>query len=112
MRHGNYEETRAENVEAYDSKGTTIRTFITKDEAPHFMMRRFEIAPGGVIGLHGHPEEHEIYILQGEVILTDEKGNRERIKKDEFVFVPPNEKHGYINEGDETVAFICVIPKL
>jgi quercetin dioxygenase-like cupin family protein len=112
MRHDYYEKTKAENVEAYDSKGATIRTFITKDDAPHFMMRRFEIEPGGIIGLHEHPEEHEIYILQGEVILIDEKANKELVKKDEFVFVPANEKHGYINEGDERVAFICVIPKL
>ena len=112
MRHNHYEETKAETVDAYGSKGTTIRTFISRDEAPHFMMRRFEIAPGGSIGLHGHPEEHEIYILQGEVILTDGAGNRVRAGKDEFVFVPANEMHGYINEGNETVAFICVIPKL
>jgi len=111
MKHFHYYEAEENAVTDYNSKKTAIRVFITKEEAPNFIMRRFEIKPGGVIGVHAHPAEHEIYVLSGEMYLTDDKGKKEKVGKDEFIYVPPNEPHGYVNESKETAIFICVIPK-
>ncbi|NHJ12842.1 MAG: cupin domain-containing protein [Candidatus Thorarchaeota archaeon] len=74
-------------------------------------MRHFEIKPGGIIPLHSHDEEHEIFVLQGQAKML---GEIEQIaKKDDIVFVPPNIEHGYDNtEGNEPFRFICVIPLL
>ncbi len=75
-------------------------------------MRIFEIAPGGKIPLHHHPEEHEIFVLQGQATLLSENGTKIG-KKDDVIFIPPNEPHGYDNtEGKEPFRFICVIPLL
>ncbi|MHA1370484.1 MAG: cupin domain-containing protein [Promethearchaeota archaeon] len=112
MKHYHYKERELKPVSLYNSKNTTIRILADADDVPNFIMRRFEIAPGGSIGVHSHLEEHEIYILEGEVVLIDDKGNRETVKKDEYVWIPPLESHGYLNEKDEHVVFICVIPKL
>ena len=111
MKHFDYDSVTPEQVSDYDSKGTTIRRFIKPDEAPHFIMRRFELEPGGKIGVHSHDAEHEIYVLKGELNLIDESGNKSRVKKDEFIYVPPNEPHGYSNESYDVAAFICVVPK-
>ena len=109
----NYKEVKEEDVTKANSTKTTIRWLLTKEDgAINFTMRRFEIKPGGEIGLHKHPEEHEIYILQGTGCLYDEQGSSIEVKSGDVVFVPPDELHGYKNEGNESLAFICVIPYL
>ncbi|MHA1821869.1 MAG: cupin domain-containing protein [Promethearchaeota archaeon] len=111
MKHFHYYESEENKVYDYHSKKTTIRVFIDKNEAPNFIMRRFEIKPGGQIGVHSHPYEHEIYILKGELYLLGDSDKKELVTADEFVYIPPNEPHGYLNEGSKVAAFICVIPK-
>ena len=111
MKHFHYTEIDEKKVDAFGSTETSIRVFISEEEAPNFIMRRFEIKSLGQIGVHSHNWEHEIFILNGEVVLINENGDREKVSSGEFVFIPPNEPHGYINEGNETVAFICMIPK-
>jgi len=60
----NYLDVPGEEVNMADSKGATIRWLITeKDGVLTYTMRRFDIKKGGKIGLHDHPEEHEIYVL-------------------------------------------------
>ena len=61
--------------------------------------------------MHNHPEEHEIYILSGEIEVITEK---EKIlaKQDDVLYVAPDEVHGYKNKGDKTVSFLCVVPYL
>jgi quercetin dioxygenase-like cupin family protein len=111
MQHFKYDTVEASPVTNYDSQGTTIRVFISKDDAPNYIMRRFDMEPGGSIDVHSHPEEHEIYVLFGELQLVDGEGNRDTVKADEFVFIPPEEPHGYVNESQQPAVFICVIPK-
>ena len=74
-------------------------------------MRIFEIAPGGIIPLHNHIEEHEIFVLNGKAKIIGDLGGI--AKKDDVIFVPSNEPHGYDNtEGKDIFRFICVIPIL
>ncbi len=111
MKHFSYAEAPASPVNDYGSTGTTIRVLIDKETAPNFIMRRFEIEPGGHIGVHSHPAEHEIFVLQGELLLVGGDGTKTLVRDGEFVFVPPNEPHGYENMSVKPAAFICVIPK-
>lgn len=108
-----YIDVEEQNVTDYGSTETTIRWLITKekDGAPNFALRRFEVQPGGEIGMHNHPQEHEIYILSGEIEVITEK---EKIlaKQDDVLYVAPDEVHGYKNRGDKTVNFLCVVPYL
>jgi quercetin dioxygenase-like cupin family protein len=86
-----YHERDVLDVDLKGSKNVTVRWLIGKRSgALNYAMRLFEIAPGGIVPLHDHDEEHEI-----------------------VVFVPPNEPHGYDNtDGTEVFRFICVIPLL
>ena len=72
MKHFHYSEIDEKKVDVYGSTGTTIRVFISEEEAPNFIMRRFEIKPLGQIGVHSHDWEHEIFILQGNVVLIND----------------------------------------
>ncbi len=108
-----YTDVEENSVTDYGSTKTTIRWLITKenDGAPRFTLRRFEIQPGGQIGIHHHPQEHEIYCLtgKGEVFTQTEKV---MMSKDDVIYVPPEEPHGYKNIGKEPFIFLCVIPYL
>jgi quercetin dioxygenase-like cupin family protein len=108
----NYKEREVIEVDMAGSKNATVRWLIGKRTgAINYAMRLFEIAPGGIIPLHSHDEEHEIFILNGKAkLLGDIEGYA---KKDDVVFIPPNIPHGYDNtKGTDSFRFICVIPLL
>ena len=90
--------------------GVIKREVITADDgAPNFCMRVFEVEPDSSTPSHSHSWEHEVFILSGRGIAVGEQG-KTQITKDSVVFVPPDEKHCFINNGSEILRFICVIP--
>jgi len=107
---GRFNERPEEKVTQYGSTGTTIRWLINRDNgARTFAMRRFVVQPSGEIPLHAHEADHEIYILAGEGIAYTRE-QETTIETDMFLYVPPNEEHGYRNIGKIPLVFICVIP--
>lgn len=87
-----------------------VRWLITKDlGAENFAMRLFEMKPGGHSPLHAHPWEHEVFILEGKGIVTDGK-EMQKFGAGDVIFIPPNEKHQFKNNGDKTLKFLCLIP--
>ena len=80
------------------------------DDAPNFIIRYFQITPGGHSPLHQHPHEHGVMILHGQakVQLADKF---HELSPMDAVFIPGNELHQLIALGDEPLGFICVITK-
>jgi quercetin dioxygenase-like cupin family protein len=74
-----------------------------------FHMRHFEVQPGGHTPHHQHDYEHEILVFKGRGVARSEAGDRP-LQAGEVVWVPPNEKHQFLNTGDEPLEFICLIP--
>ena len=99
------------DVTEYNSKHTTIQILINPDVAPNFIMRRFEIGSGGNIGVHSHWNEHEIFVIEGEMDLIDKDGKKTHVKKDDFIYVEPDLLHGYENNSETKAVFLCVVPK-
>jgi len=92
-------------------EGIGIRWLMAEKEgAPNFAMRVVELQPGVVFTPHHHPYEHEIYVLEGQGVVTDPNGDVGTMKPGVFVLVTPDEIHGYRNTGDQPLRFICVIP--
>jgi len=107
------DDVEEELVTKAGSTETTIKWLITDKDGPtHFATRRFEIKPGGKVGLHQHPEEHHVYVLNGVANFVDINGVIFKAKKDDVVYIPPNELHGIKNESEENFIFICIIPYL
>jgi len=79
------------------------------DGATNFHMRQFEVEPGGHTPHHSHNYEHEILVLAGEGVAKSEQGDRP-FKAGDVIFVPPNEKHQFLNTGANPLSFICLIP--
>jgi quercetin dioxygenase-like cupin family protein len=112
MKHLPQSQVPKENVTNFGSQKTTIQWFRKPEESTHFMLRRFEIDPGGHIGTHAHPEEHQIFIVKGPILLIDKENNEIKVQSDEFVYVPSNESHGYRNPNPFPVVFLCGISKI
>ncbi|TFG17606.1 MAG: cupin domain-containing protein [Promethearchaeota archaeon] len=111
MDHYHYSTVEKKDVTDYGSTHTTIQVLIKPEIAPNFIMRRFEIGPGGNIGVHGHWNEHEIYVIEGEMDLVDKDGKKTHVTNDQFIFMPGDEPRGYENNSDKPVVFLCVVPK-
>jgi quercetin dioxygenase-like cupin family protein len=87
-----------------------MRWLISKEiGAENFAMRQIEIGPQGHSPLHSHPWEHEIFVLEGEGVVTG-GGDERRVKQGDFVFIPPNEMHQTRNTGQKTMKLLCMIP--
>lgn len=109
----NFKEREENPVEMAGSKNVMMRWLIgRRTGAKTYAMRHFEVQPGGIIPLHAHPEEHEIFVLEGEAkVLGDVEGLI--AKKDDIVYVPSDLPHGYDNtNSSKPFRFICVIPLL
>jgi len=91
-------------------KDTTIRWLISKkDGAENFAMRVFTIQPGGYTPHHKHDWEHEIFMLEGELVLRSGE-KREPFMPGDFAYIEPNELHQMRNESEKLGRVICLIP--
>ena len=95
------------------AKDTWKQVPISKaDGSPSFSFRVFTIMAGGHTPYHTHASEHLNYIIEGEGVLVDEKGNERPVKKGDFALVLPNEKHRYRNTSSQhPMVMICAVPK-
>ena len=102
-----------EEVTLAGSTGVHVRWLIREEDgALRYAMRRFEIKPGGHIGLHSHPEEHEIYVLSGRGEISESTGLKIVVAQGDVLYVPPQEEHGYRNLSNDSFVFLCIIPLL
>ena len=90
--------------------GVTKRDVITADDgAPNFCMRVFEIEPASSSPSHSHPFEHEVFVISGRGLVLGEAGATQ-IEEGSVIFVAPNEHHCFVNNGNQTLRFVCLIP--
>jgi quercetin dioxygenase-like cupin family protein len=102
MKVSNYLETEPTE----EVPGALKREVITeKDGAPNFAMRVIEVKPGGSSPSHSHPWEHEVFILSGQGVVKGEQGESQ-IKKESVIYIAPDEKHCFVNNGNEPLRFV------
>lgn len=90
--------------------GVTVRWVIREDDgAPHFAMRVFEVPAGASTEHHEHWWEHEVFVLSGRGCARSEAGDQP-LREGTVVFVPGGEKHQFVNDGDQVLRFICLVP--
>jgi quercetin dioxygenase-like cupin family protein len=79
------------------------------DGAPHFALRRFELAPGSEVPRHTNAVEHEQYVLAGEYVVGI--GDDEHtVTPGDTLLIPAGAEHWYRNDGDDAGAFLCAVP--
>ena len=111
MKHIHFSDVKLVTPNVEGAKKVRLRWLISeKDGAENFAMRYFEIEKGGHTPFEQHWNEQEMFILEGEGILTDKEEKEEKLKVGDVVFVPSMEWHQFVNTGTEILKFICVIP--
>lgn len=111
MMTGHFTEVKAEKPTMPVMQATIRWLIAAKDGAPNFAMRVIEVTrKGEKIPLHRHDYEHEIFIIEGQGNVLSPDGAKP-VAYGNFVYVVPDEEHGFENTGDSPFRFICVIPK-
>jgi quercetin dioxygenase-like cupin family protein len=112
MRIGNVDEVPREQVSMEGAEGVWIRVVIGPAQgAPNFVMRVFDVEPGGHTPFHRHAFEHEVYVLAGEGVLVEE-GREARLAPGDVVLVAPDAVHQFRAAGGEAFRFLCLVPKV
>ena len=89
---------------------TTIRQIVGEpNELAHFVMRVVDLQPGQSTPLHAHWWEHGLYILAGQGRVRTPEAEYP-VSAGSVVFVPGNETHQFVNDGDGALRYICVVP--
>jgi quercetin dioxygenase-like cupin family protein len=97
-------------VEEGASPGVTRQIIVgAGDKSKNFIIRYFELPPGGSSPLHTHWYEHGVVVVRGRghVRFSD---HEQDIFFGDAVFVEPNELHQFSNNSDEPFGFTCTIP--
>ncbi len=98
-----------ENVYHEGAKGVKIQWLINeKSGAVDFYMRLITIKPGGIVPLHTHDAEHEIYVIKGNGAVLA-KDNETEMNPGTFVYISGSEVHGFKNIGEDELKVICCI---
>ena len=89
---------------------TMIRQIIgAPGEVAHFVMRVVDLQPGQATPFHAHWWEHGLYILAGQGRVRTSEAEHP-VSEGCVVFVPGNETHQFVNDGEEALRYICVVP--
>jgi quercetin dioxygenase-like cupin family protein len=105
-----WKDVTPQSYDVPDISGLVKHILIGPDDgAPNFIIRYFQIEPGGYSRLESHLQEHGILILHGQarIQLNDEF---QEINPLDVVFIPGGDEHQLVNVSDEIMGFICVIP--
>ena len=107
----NIDQVPLQDVNMEGAKDVKVRVlFGPADHAPTFAMRVFEMAGGGHTPFHTHPFEHEAMLLDGDIAIVTEEGDR-LLQKGDVILVPPDEKHQFKNLSDtHNARFMCLVP--
>lgn len=102
--------TDVEAQQAEGLEGVTVRWVINDtDGAPHFAMRVFEVQPGRSTPYHNHWWEHEVFVLDGQGVAVQERGETS-VGAGTVILVEGDELHSFRNTGQDVLRFICLIP--
>jgi quercetin dioxygenase-like cupin family protein len=113
MKIRHYTDATLEDLDREGFQGVKARYVITdKEGAPRFAMRVFEFESGGHTALHQHPEEHEIFILEGTVTAVNDRGDEFPLEPGYTLYIPPNEPHQFKNPSGKVSKIICLVPFL
>jgi quercetin dioxygenase-like cupin family protein len=106
----NYQQVNAAPVNMEGSHNCSVRWLIGEaDGAPSFAMRQFEVAPGGYTPRHFHDYEHEVFVLEGNGVVVEDRIEH-ALKPGDVILVKPNEIHQFRNTGASPLKFLCLIP--
>ncbi len=90
--------------------GVTVLWSVSQlDEAPNLALRLYEMEPGAATTAHTHYSEYEVFVLSGKGAVVGKEGEIP-LGGGDAVYVPPTERHQFVNGGDEELCFLMGLP--
>ena len=91
--------------------GVVKRLLVGPAEGWHdWALRLFELEPAGHTPRHAHPWPHINYVTAGHGTLHID-GVDHDVAAGSYAYVPAGATHQFSNAGDDTFAFLCVVPE-
>jgi quercetin dioxygenase-like cupin family protein len=104
----NYRQIRVQPV--VEEPGVVVRWLVSElDEAPHFAMRLYELAPRAKTAAHTHYWERDVFVLSGKGAVVGREGEIP-LGEGDVVYIPPAERHQFVNKGGQPFRFLMVLP--
>ena len=104
----NYREVRAAPI--VNEPAVTVRWPVSElDQGPGFALRLYEMEPGAATAAQSHYWEHEVFVLAGRGVVAGEE-SESPLGEGDLVYMPPAERHRFVNSGDEVLRFLMVLP--
>ena len=75
-----------------------------------WVMRLFEIAPGGHTPRHAHPWPHINFVASGRGTLYVD-GVDHPLEAGSYAYVPAGHEHQFRAAADEPLSFVCIVPE-
>ena len=98
-------------IENEKTKGASVSVLVSPKEGwEGYVMRVFELEPGGYTPKHQHPWPHINYIIEGEGELMID-GVINQIKSGSYAYVPSDTIHQFQNHSQHVFKFICIVPE-
>ena len=106
----NIDEIPDKGVNRVYMAGVSIRYLVVEEfGAPNFELRYFEVQKGCKTSVDEHPYEHEVFVLKGRgKLLVNDK--EYPLRPNDAILIEPNEKHRLVQEGEEALGFLCIVP--
>lgn len=75
-----------------------------------FFVAEMVLPAGAANPLHGHATEETLYVLEGEVDMVGENGERSRATAGAVMHVPSRAAHGFVNVGPRSARILMIGP--
>lgn len=104
-------DVEAQPITMDGAKNSTIRVvFGPNQQAPTFALRQVDLNGGGCTPHHRHPYEHEVVVLEGNLNMVGQDGEKS-VTVGDAVLIPPDEEHQFKNASEtEPAKVLCLIP--
>jgi len=111
MKVGEWRDVAGVELSGEDIAGVVKRVLVgPRDGWDGWVMRAFELAPGGHTPRHRHPWPHINVMLEGSGTLYLD-GEEHALGAGGFAFVPAGAEHQFQNPGEDRFAFVCIVPE-
>ncbi|XP_019179589.1 PREDICTED: (S)-ureidoglycine aminohydrolase [Ipomoea nil] len=86
-----------------DWKNTLGAFLITPEMGSHFVMYLAKMQENSISGLPPSGVERFIFVVEGEVVMTNVSGNSHKLKVDSYAYLPPNLEHAVKADASATL---------
>jgi len=108
---GDWRDVAGVELSGEDIAGVVKRVLVgPRDGWEGWVMRAFELAPGGHTPRHRHRWPHINVMLEGRGTLFLD-GEAHEVGAGGFAFVPAGAEHQFSNLGEDRFGFICIVPE-